>query len=771
MGLLDEFKKYFALKGETLGKAEIVQLVGEATGVSPEKAPSFNLGAPATLKTYYGGPGTYTLNGVQGSYPDALNVFFWDKNEWDVLGVPIAVPEPDLSNLAHTEDYLGYQLFDKSKLPEENKGFYMESDGDIIAGTAFFYSQPIKVKPNTRYRVRSAFIATGARGYAVMDSGMNIIPGGQDAYVSTIDTGPNVEYVVFSGELSGLEDYVFNEGPDTLPYIEPQIRIVRGVKVLAESIEGVLPKDNIPSGIKVESVNIEGEIKAEQIEDAFRKKATPIAASDLSFAKPGVNVLNWKDPEVLEHRYIVWQSGLPLQPSPGATDYTATGWIAIPEGQTKITTSYSHQMAFYGDKSFESYIQAETNLATPNGSIKTYDVPAGAKYYRQGFPTDFKDSQMIVFGEVLPEEFVPPLYVLEGVTVNTETTLELIDIKEICIAEGRTIELYNSQVTNYGNKIQELSFFWSGCGSCMKRKWTMKGTAANIGNYTLTLRVYDKDRKLLKEKEYPVRVVSDNIASSFSICPIGDSLTNYKPWQQTLIDLSDSKISLVGTRWGNGASSIPFRHEGRSGASSNYYIGNNSYTFDSNGIPGNDGRAQNFNPFWNPNTSQVDFNYYKSNYNVDPGKLLIWLGTNGISVNPNPNAERIKTFIDRIRSTGGATIPIFVVHTLFRGDQNGLGKQTGNDGFVANAAWKLEEDIKVFNLHQRLHNLLRGYANVYLVPVSTCHDSEFNFGSVPTPVNPHAVQTEEIPVEATHPQQQGYLQIADVIFSSIAGNQ
>lgn len=92
MGLLDEFKKYFALKGETLGKTEIVQLVGEATGVSPEKAPSFNLGAPATLKTYYGGPGTYTLNGVAEDYPDPMNVFFWDKNEWDVLGVPIDVP-------------------------------------------------------------------------------------------------------------------------------------------------------------------------------------------------------------------------------------------------------------------------------------------------------------------------------------------------------------------------------------------------------------------------------------------------------------------------------------------------------------------------------------------------------------------------------------------------------------------------------------------------------------------------------------------------------
>lgn len=178
------------------------------------------------------------------------------------------------------------------------------------------------------------------------------------------------------------------------------------------------------------------------------------------------------------------------------------------------------------------------------------------------------------------------------------------------------------------------------------------------------------------------------------------------------------------------------------------------------------------NPFWSPVTSDVNYQYYKDNYSTpNPDKLIIWLGTNGIEVDPTANANYIKTFIDKIRATGGATIPIFVVHTLFRGNQDGIGKQEGTDGYVVNTAYKLEEDLKVFNLQEKLLEDLNSYSNVYLVPVSTCHDSEFNFGNVSTPVNPRASQVEFLPNEATHPQTQGYMQIADIIFSSLAANQ
>ena len=348
-------------------------------------------------------------------------------------------------------------------------------------------------------------------------------------------------------------------------------------------------------------------------------------------------------------------------------------------------------------------------------------------------------------------------------------TFKLFMPKEVCIADGRTIELYNNQISWCGN-IDDYHFLWSGVGKSMKRKWSCTGNSSNIGTYTLTCKVFDNNNYLITQGSTTVRISAATFPTQFSLTTIGDSLTNSKAWQNEIVSLSGSQIKLRGTR-GNVTTGNIRTHEGRSGATGGYYLGNSSYTFDSNGMVGNDGRTQDLNPFWNPSTSDVDFAYYKSNYNQNPDKLLIWLGTNGIAIDPAANAANIKLFIDKIRLTGGSTIPIFVVHTLFRGNQDGIGVQTGNDGYVANSTYKLEEDLKVFNLQEKILADLGAYSNLYLVPVSTCHDSEYNFGAVSTPVNPRASQVEFLPSEATHPQNQGYLQIADVIFSSLAVNQ
>lgn len=339
-------------------------------------------------------------------------------------------------------------------------------------------------------------------------------------------------------------------------------------------------------------------------------------------------------------------------------------------------------------------------------------------------------------------------------------TFKLFLPKEVCIAVGRTIELYNSQVSWCGN-INDYSFVWSGVGKSLKRKWSCTGVT--VGNSTLTLKVYNKNNILIATKTTTIKVASNIISIPFTICSIGDSLTNSKPWTGEISVLSDSKISFVGTR--NFST-----HEGRSGADASYYLGNNAYVYEMSGYNGNDGRSQTLNPFWSPITSDVNFNYYKSNYNQNPDKLIIWLGTNGIAVDPIANATNIKTFIDKIRATGGANIKIFVVHTLFRGNQNGIGVEEGTDGYVVTESYKLNEDLKVFNLQERLLADLGSYPNLYMIPISTCHDSEFNFGQVATPVNPRATQIELMPSQATHPQLQGYNQIADIIFSSLAVN-
>jgi lysophospholipase L1-like esterase len=252
--------------------------------------------------------------------------------------------------------------------------------------------------------------------------------------------------------------------------------------------------------------------------------------------------------------------------------------------------------------------------------------------------------------------------------------------------------------------------------------------------------VYDNNMNIVTQALSTVKIVSNTISAPKNILTIGDSLTLDKPWLSEVRTLSSNQISMVGTM-----GTAPLKHEGRSGWSAGTYL-----------------TANGSNPFWDG--SKFDWGYYKTQTGITPDAVQIFLGTNGMALDPTVNAGNIKQIVDYIRQDD-ATIPIYVVYTLYRGNQNGIGQEAGT------GIWKLEEDRKVFNLMVKLKELLSGYSNLHFVPISTCHDSEYNFGAVATPVNPRAVQTELLPEQATHPQLQGYLQIADIMFSVFAAHQ
>lgn len=179
------------------------------------------------------------------------------------------------------------------------------------------------------------------------------------------------------------------------------------------------------------------------------------------------------------------------------------------------------------------------------------------------------------------------------------------------------------------------------------------------------------------------------------------------------------------------------------------------------------------NPFYDPANGKMSLTFYLNNQSeyleAQPDTIMLYLGTNGVSLDNTQNADAIKTIVDCIRQDA-PDIPIYVVNTLYRGNQNGIGVQQSNDGFASQPGkMKYEEDLKIMDLMQRLSLLLKGYSNLYFIPIATTHDSEYNFGNVETPVNPRAVQMEYLPKESVHPQTQGYYQMADCIWSVFAG--
>jgi lysophospholipase L1-like esterase len=425
-------------------------------------------------------------------------------------------------------------------------------------------------------------------------------------------------------------------------------------------------------------------------------------------------------------------------------NYYASDYIPV-EPNTSYTQNEVLHMAFYDQN--KTYL---SGIAYGDGNGKTFTTPANAKYIRISINKSWSlDYIQVEKGTVFTGYQPYGLYLSKDLYKS-----DWVDVflpSEICVAVGRTIELYNQQVAWCGN-VNNFHFKWD-CtvGKAMKRKFTLTGTSGLIGEYPLNLSVYDNNMLLVATASTTLKVVSSTISTSKNILTIGDSLTNGKPWLDELRSLSANKFTMVGTR---GVS--PLKHEGRSGFSAANYLAGTAYTYEGEGI----------HPFWDG--TRFNWSYYKTQTGINPNVVQIYLGTNGIGLDPTTNAKNIKQIVDYIRQDD-ASIPIFLVYTLYRGNQDGIGNEVATDGYaLSKGSWKVEEDRKVFNLMVKLNSLLSGYSNLHFVPISLCHDSEYNFGADITPVNPRATQTEQLPSQATHPQTQGYYQMADIMFSVMA---
>ena len=417
--------------------------------------------------------------------------------------------------------------------------------------------------------------------------------------------------------------------------------------------------------------------------------------------------------------------------------YDTTNFLELMAGEWYIDNYRS--IGFYrSDNSTHSVLYPNALL---NGA--TFTIPDGVKTRISYVAGSNPKFYPLISSE--KEVYIPNL-----VTNSLSDEVLIFLPKEIAVAVGRTIELYNRQVVWSGN-LDNYHFKWEcSIGRNLKRKFSVKGET--VGSHALTLTVFDNNMNQVAQATSTIKVVS-NIVSPRSILQIGDSLTNTtsspKPVFSELRTLSNHALSFVGTR-GTVAGE---KHEGRSGFTAGQYLEAKSYTFEGEGVQ----------PFWNG--SRFSWGHYKSTKGINPNEITLFLGTNGMTLDPTINANNIKQIVDYIRQDD-SSIPINVVYTLFRGDQDGLGYQTGSDGYSANkGAWKLEEDRKVFNLIIRLNELLKDYSKLYFIPIAQCHDSEYNFGSVERSVNPRAIQKELTPSEATHPQEQGYLQMSDIMFS------
>jgi len=651
--------------------------------------------------------GTMTTT-TQGVAADG-NWYYWNGSAWTPGGAYqaglIADKSVTLTKLAVCKN--GKNLFNKAAA---NIGFYVEhTTGVVTANVSYDASNYISVLPDTQYCIA---VTGGSTRICYYNINKAYISGLQNP-TSPVTTPAGTAYVIFSFIVASLDVQQFEQS---------------AVKTTFEAYKEIIPKENLE-------------------DKPFDVSSIPngsLPYKSTNYITTGKNLFD-KNAETVGY-YVNYSTGVLFT----SATYSVSDYIPVLPSTVYIRTA-DRQMAFYdSNKTYISGLSSYLALGVP------FTTPSNAAYCRLSVYDTEKDIYQFELGNVQTafEAFgykIPKL-IIQPSTVD----LTLFLPSEICIAAGRTIEIYNKQIAWCGN-IDNYHFkYVCDVGKCLKRKWSCTGITGNIGTHAMTVTVYDNNMQFVATASTNIKIVSATISTARSILTIGDSLSNNKPWMGELRTLSGNQYSLVGTR-----GTSPLKHEGRSGWTATTYLTGASYTYESEGV----------NPFWNPSTSQFDYAYYIANNAINPDAIQLYLGTNGIALDPTTNAGSIKSIVDGIRSVN-ATIPIFVVFTLYRGGQNGIGNQSSGDGYIAGPSqWKLEEDRKVYNLMVAVNSLLSSYTNLYFVPIALTHDSEYNFITADTvAVNPRAIQTEPVESQATHPQNQGYYQMADIMFSTFAAH-
>ncbi len=656
-------------------------------------------------------------------------------------------------------DAKSINLVDKDRCIQ---GLHVAAKGDLLPNELYGVTPYIRLTQELSAVIFSFNSNNEGAFHASYDSNLNFIK----AYKSDkIEWEEGVAYVRFSFLLKDISTVRANYGNTLFPY-KPY-----------DPVQGYMD---------------EFEFNGQNVKDGT------VTINKLSFVS-SENLIDINDPNYQKGYYINSSGNLSSN-----NTYDTTGFIPIEEKTKYVyndnSTDPTARFLGWYDSNFSlinSLEQNAKNFASPENAkyarITVYSSRSKFQFEKGTLPTSYKPYKKIISQEFLPTPvnkvspyiFLPPT---------------------VYVAVGRTIEIYYDQVILYAHRYNIKAI--CNVGIPMERKFQIIGSSNTLGKHTLTITAYDDEDNAIAQATSTIVVVNNTISKPIKVLPIGDSLTNLKPWLNELSVLS-SQIKTVGTRK-NG-------HEGRSGADCKFYNGNNwKYTFDKNYI-GTGSDAEEFselksykvddfakkddivyvftkphtgtwneddvypittsNPFWNYKGNRFSMNWYKSFQSISYDIILIWLGTNGINLTPetNPNgALGIKQLVDLIRQEDSST-PIIIVNTIYRSGQNGIGRQGNTDGYKSVTEDKYSADKKVLLLARAVDKLIGKYENVYMCPVGATHDSKYNFmipATAKVQVNPRLQSTETfyelVESDSVHPH--GYMQAADEIFSTICAS-
>ena len=137
----------------------------------------------------------------------------------------------------------------------------------------------------------------------------------------------------------------------------------------------------------------------------------------------------------------------------------------------------------------------------------------------------------------------------------------------------------------------------------------------------------------------------------------------------------------------------------------------------------------------------------------NPDVIQIFLGTNGLTDDPYKTVSAIDEMIDNIRRHD-REIPIYLVNTIYWADQEKIGSMVRQNGTAfLQGEFKNRSDKRIMDLMLAMDRKFGNRKGVTLIPLALMHNSSENFDED----------------DALHPNEAGYQQFAEVMYSVYCG--
>ena len=138
--------------------------------------------------------------------------------------------------------------------------------------------------------------------------------------------------------------------------------------------------------------------------------------------------------------------------------------------------------------------------------------------------------------------------------------------EDVYVAVGSTIELYNDEVVWSGLRSGYACNWDCQVGENLEDRFSITGKEEQVGDYSLTLTVFDYNVNELMTLKSTLHVV-EHLEGEYSIMNMGDSLSDGREWYRTIYHLSGEQITFTGTRgwtrYSHEAGSLPYSDDRR----------------------------------------------------------------------------------------------------------------------------------------------------------------------------------------------------------------